>query len=518
MKMNKIWFSAVLALCLTGCQKLQFDDPSSFTLEEAKAITPDYYFKVASSAFSSVLGAANEGYNYGAGLRMLADESATTNRVQEWWDFTIEPRKRLNNTQSYGGYNQFMNPHTSFYLANLNANKVILGLDAGNPGIDATGKDRTQEVYAFAYLVKGMAQGYLGAIFDRGIIANQDLGVAGEQAFPHSYKQLIESGVSFIDKAIIAANAAPSITSADFYVNIVLDKAKFIQFANSMAARLLASIPRDKAEATALGNTFWTRVNDYASKGLTTNFTTVWQSGGFSNSIVVYEQNWLTTGGGYHPADIKIAYLADKTGTYPNSYPEDPTIVLGPVQTDDKRFATYLKYTTDFGYFRVDRGRNLFSNYNFSRWRFNNANSMTVVGAINPVFLTEECRLLRAEAKMFMGDLAGAAAELNAATAERKSLGGLPNIAATAEAITNTLHYEYSISIGGAGGSTNPWAFMRRNNLLQIGTPTEMPIPEGQMLLTPDAPYTFGGKEFAGEKGKWGETATAGVGGWKPSR
>ncbi|MBO9562205.1 MAG: hypothetical protein J7621_05495 [Niastella sp.] len=501
----------------SSCKKLQFDDPTTYTLEEGISKTPDYYYKLAAGNFSNALWNTNSAYNFGYGISALADQTTVTNRVQEWWDFAIEPRKRLNNSLSYAGYSHFSSPYSSFYTPNLNANVIIEALDKGEKGIDDKGRDRTSEIYAIAYLIKGISLGYLGAIYDRGIAANKNLGPTGPKDLPNSYKQMIDTAMVFFDKAIAAANETTTMTVSDFYINITFNKTQFIQLANSLAARVLASVPRDKAEATALGATFWNRVLKYANAGATTDLMSSYVSGGYYNYMVHYG---LTEAGGgpYLPADIKVAHLADKTGTYPNSYPLDESVTLAPVQTDDARFAQYFKYTTNFGYLRVDRGRNLFSNYKHNRWSQAgaNPNSTTITGYPNPVFLAEEVRLLRAEAKMWAGDIAGAAAELNAPGADRIAKGGLPAIAATEAAVRKTLHYEYAISIDVSGSAINPWVFMRRNDLLQPGTPTEFPNPEQQMLLTPESVYTFGGLDYAGEKGKFGEIATATkASGWK---
>lgn len=516
--MRKYFIASIAVLFLmSSCEKMQFDDPTTYTLDEAIAATPDYYYKLAAGNFSRALFYANDGYYFGFGMSTLADQTTVTNRVQEWWDFAKEPRARLNNSQSYGGLTHFTYPYSIFYTVNLNANVIIEAFEAGEKGVDDQGKDRTSEISAIAYLLKGISYGYLGAIYDRGIISDKNLGAAGKAEFPNSYKELAEAAASNFDKAITAANAAPTITLSDFYINVPLDKAGFIKFANSLAARLLASLPRDKAEAQALGATFWNRVLNYANAGFTSDFIASYVSGGFYNYSVYY--GLVEAGGGpYLPADIKVAYLADKTGTYPNSYPTNTAVTLGEVVTDDARFKSYFKYTTNFGYLREDRGRNLFSNYKHNRWSQGGSypNTTAVTGYPNPVFLAEEVRLLRAEAKLWLGDIAGAAAELNASTAERKSKGGLGDIAATETTVRNTLHYEYAISIDLAGSSINPWSFMRRNDLLQPGTPTEFPVPEQQILLTSEAVYTFGGADYAGAKGKWGEvSAASNSSGWK---
>lgn len=301
---------------------------------------------------------------------------------------------------------------------------------------------------------------------------------------------------------------------SNFLIETPISKDDFIKLANSFAARILSSQTRDKAETLALGNAHWERVLSYAEKGVTSDFLITTVSGGYYNALVdrlVY----LNSNAAYLPVDIKVPYLADKTGTYPTYYPAAPTI-LGPVETDDKRFHEYFGYTTNFGILMEARGRGLFSNYKRKRWA-NSSNSLNVPGAINPYFLVEELRLLRSESKFWLKDYAGGAAELNDPNAARKKKGLLPDVAANEDALRKALHYEYAIEIDGAGGAFVPFTFMRRNDLLIGGTPTEYPIPQKQLELIGVELYSFGGIEYAGETGIYGELATARNNGWKPS-
>ena len=163
------------------------------------------------------------------------------------------------------------------------------------------------------------------------------------------------------------------------------------------------------------------------------------------------------------------------------------------------------------------RGRGLFTNYYRIRW-YNAKNTLNIAGAINPYFLAEETRLLKAESKFWVGDYTGAAAELNNTTAARKLAGGLPDVAATEDDLRKALHYEYAIEIDGAGGAIVPFTFMRRNDLLIGGTPTEYPVPQLQLDLIGEKNYTFGGKANAGQLGIYGELGTARDNGWKKSQ
>ena len=194
---------------------------------------------------------------------------------------------------------------------------------------------------------------------------------------------------------------------------------------------------------------------------------------------------------GHVPVDIKIPYLADKHHSTPNYYPLDNTIILEPIETDDKRFYDYFTYTTNFGILLEARGRGLFSNYMRTRWVLPERSTLNVAGAVNPYFLKEEIRLLKAESKLWLKDYAGAAELLNAPDASRKIIGELPDIVANESNLREALHYEYAIEIDGAGGTFVPFTFMRRNDLLQV-TPTQFPVPQIQLELIGIETYTFG--------------------------
>jgi hypothetical protein len=511
---TKFIFSLLLVVGLTSCEKTDFDDPLTLTNAEAAAQIKDLGLRLTNSAVQDAMFIPSY-YTGGVFINCWADQITTTNGTGRWWDASEEPRMQYSNSQSYGAYGGMDIFYSYLYQANLDATTVTdIIVKQNKTVISTTGVDRTKDCLAAAYFAKGVSQGYLGSIFDRGIIVDE-LGLS-KREFDASYKQLIENGVAQLDLAIAAANSNSN-WNFDFIPGNTISKAQFIQICNSFAARFLASIPRSKAEAAALGNTFWNRVHTYAAAGMSTDFTTVYVTDGVGNYTQAYGFYHLGSGSDYLPVDIKLAYMADNTGTYPNKYPTT-NAVLGPVTTNDARFNQYFYYTTDFGFLNPSRNRKLFSNYGRLRWD-NADNWLFEPGAVSPWILAEEMRFLKAEAKMWTGDYAAAAALLNDASARRRSVGTLPgNIASTEAALRTTLHYEYSIEIDLAGGSTNPWAFMRRNDLLQSGTPTEVPIPAGQLdlLLIPN--YTFGGKADAGKLGKFGEVATASLtSGWKAS-
>jgi len=512
--MKKILSTLLISsLLLASCEKdLQFEDPNKLTYEEYLG-QPGAAVKVASGAMIGLLDNVFNGA-YGMGLMLMADQVSSTNRFVEFWDFAQEPRKALINTDTYGGYGHISSHWAGFAQANLDANNIILKVKAGEQIKDVAGNNRTSDALAAAYFAKGVANGYIGALYDRGIIVNGSSSeIAPFSDYPNSYKELVDNGVKYLDSAINVASSAGTL-NFDFVPGLTINKAQFIAWCNGMAARVMASAPRDLAEAKGLGSTYWNKVYDYASKSPSSDVLYTYANESVYPGTVDWAISLLSDGAGYLPVDIKVAYLVDKTGTHPKYYPSSG--VLEPVTTDDQRFYAYFGYDKDFGFLRSDRNRGLFTNYYRKRWD-NADNTVAVPGSIAPFWQNEERTLLMAESKLMTGDFAAAAALLNASTYSRKSLGLLPDVASSEAAVRNAIHWEYAVCIDAGSGPLPVFGFMRRNDLLIGGTATQLPVPLQQIQVVGGKGYTFGGKANAGAKGKFNEVATAANVGWKPS-
>jgi len=508
-----IAFAAVLMLTI-GCENIDFDDPTTLTNREASEVIKDLAYKLSKSAVQNVFNQTTAGI--GMSLPIYADQITSTSNANGRRYFSEEPRISLVNNASHRMHFTLDGLYSGFYQANLDATIAIDIIEnQGKKIYDNSGTDRTQDCLVAAYFTKGVSQGYLGVIFDRGIIVDET--TSSQRDFPDSYTKLVDNGITHLNKSIeLASNHAE--LNFDFLQGIIIEKATFIQLANSLAARILSSLPRDKQEAAALGAPHWQKVLDYANKGLDKDYIIPTVSGGYFSGVL---NGALTrNSGGVANADwvdIKIPYLADKTGTSANfhTYPNIP----GQIVSDDQRFYEYFAFSKSLGSGQFpDRGPGIVSNYMRKRW-YNPANTLDTPGALNPYFLAEEIRLLKAEAKLWLKDNAGAAAELNNASSARKSKGKLLTDIATDDAsLIKALHYEYAIEIDLAGGIIVPFTFMRRHNLLIGGTPTELPVPQAQLELIKKEVYTFGGKENFGQKGIHSEIGTALNEGWKASQ
>ena len=172
MKKHIILLVTSACVALTSCENTDFDDPSTLTNEEAVS-------KIKSFSYSLVTGSVQTAFltttsTAGVHFSLLADQTTNTNGNANWWYYAQEPRMRIINSSSERSYNASLNVlYSNFYQANLDATKVIDIIEnQGGKAYDDAGDDRTNDCLVGAYYAKGIAQGYLGNIYDRGLIVD----------------------------------------------------------------------------------------------------------------------------------------------------------------------------------------------------------------------------------------------------------------------------------------------------------------------------------------------------------
>jgi hypothetical protein len=156
-----------------------------------------------------------------------------------------------------------------------------------------------------------------------------------------------------------------------------------------------------------------------------------------------------------------------------------------PVSPLDSRLETDFQYLASNDFLPA-RGYYHYSCYRFSRY---DDIYVAIVGPKATV-MKEENDLLKAEARAYTGDLAGAADIINAGT--RVTRGNLPPVAANLADIIDAIHHERHVELYTTGGGLQYFE-MRKLNLLQKGTPLHLPVP-GQILqlFGLNQFYTFG--------------------------
>lgn len=423
----------------------------------------------------------------------LADQITSTNAYLDFWGFTDQPRRPLNNNPTNSDLYPIEGPWESFNSYIFNANSV-LGLIDGGKKLMVGGVDKTLEKEAAAYFVRGISLGFIGLIYDKAYRVTPDSDIFALEF--ESYTDIINHAVSDLEKA---ATLAGSDVSLRVYDGGIITSSEFVKVAHSYAAKFLMGAARTNADSVD-----YDKVLTHIGNGITADFDP-----GAKNDIIYNNyQDWATytlgTGAGYLPVDQKIAYLAEGDETdQPKDYPTDATVILGAISnTSDPRIANYFAYTADFGFLNPARGRHLFSNTR--NIRFFTGNNRNYDGASLNLFPLAELHLLKAEAQFKKGDLAGAKATLDASV---RGTSGLTTDS-TVTGIANALLYEYSIEMHLNGSAGTNYYFMRRHDLLQKGTPLHFPVPATELEITADKFYTFGGDGA-------GNPATAPGPGWK---
>lgn len=500
---NKITaFALIVCLGFTACQDLEvtnFNNPDT-----ARALAnPSDLIGLVDGGMVNLMWTTLTFRNVNFDLQ--ADLITSTNAANNYWGDADEPRRRIDNTTTFSdkANNEYM--WSGCNAAVTSANDIIRFVEGD--GGDLGGVELTQKTLAAAYMMKGIAQGYISYIYDKGYVVDFDTDLTTLEF--RSYAEMRDVAVANLQSAIAIYTANPTVTF-DYITDSSLSAADAIQLASSYAARFIAGNARTSAERAS---TDWAAVKTFATNGLTSD----WNPTSDENIIYNGIHSWNTfvvdgQGAGYLPVDLHVTNLADPT--YPKSYPTASGVFLGPVTTSDARFGEFsdgtahdFEYTPSIGLLREDRNRSIFANYtgNF-RYGYNYATTNT--GNPMHIFTAYENQLLLAEAERHLGNNAVAKTILD--SGERVTRGQLPILADDTDAtIDAAIYYENIIGLHSSGAGIG-LAYMRRYDRLQEGSYLHLPVPASELEITGLDLYTFGGDGRGSEDG----TAT-GANSWK---
>ena len=111
----------------------------------------------------------------------------------------------------------------------------------------------------------------------------------------------------------------------------------------------------------------------------------------------------------------------------------------------------------------------------------------------SPSFLVWENEMLKAEALVRTGNVAGAVAILNDANGARKVRGLLPDVTATdAATVLLRIYDEKDVELITTGMGIG-YFDMRRNDRLQSGTLLHFPVPATELEIIQEPHYSIGG-------------------------
>jgi hypothetical protein len=397
--------------------------------------------------------------------------------------------------------------------------------------------DVTPRARAFAKFMQGWAWGYAGMIFDKVNVVPettpipQDPRQLGE--LNHSslvpYTEAINAAVRSLEEAIAIARQNPSVVTFPsaaesafwFGTTNPVSNAQFIQWANTLAARLLVLAARTPQERTSGVN--WQRVLAFTANGITNsaNDFEFLLSSDRSSQLLFRQQNNGATGTTNARWNYRTVGPADQSGAYQTWISAPPADrrrfnivtpdrrITGPTPTSN---GTYTRYRADNNGFLAERGLYLFSAYQWSRHviRHNLPDATRHNAGTTPMITADENHLLRAEALLRSNGSVQEAVDLINVTRTRTHLGSsLPPVTATGAptvggacvprtdsgacgSLMAALRYERMIELAGMD-ALRGYAESRGWGILPDGALTHFPVPGNILDLYGLPIYTYGG-------------------------
>ncbi|MTI31306.1 hypothetical protein [Xanthovirga aplysinae] len=479
---NKIKIGALI-LCffigVVGCADLEVENLNEPNREQALSEASDI-LSLLSGATLDVMWDQHDMTNIHIGL--MTDQSTNTNNANDFWAYSDQPRRSLQNSTINSNLFVFDRPWSDNNSAISTANLIISLIQDGMVLENSDGVDKTQEALMGAYFIRGIAMGAIGTLFERGYVVDEKTDLTTLELLPSS--EVIDAAVASLELAMGVIGQS-NVDWEFFPTGEVFEGNRFKRIINSYIARFLISKAKTPEEAQTLD---YARIKQFAQNGITQDFAP------YGKTEVIYAQDldWthysVSSGGRYINTDQKIAWFFDDS--QPKDYPASGT--LPPVTTNDKRAELYYDYFEDLGYLDAERNRSLFSNYGLNRW-YGYGNNEDYDNALIPYILKSEMDYIIAECEFMQGNRSAALAIIN--NGPRSTVGELsPVTDDSPESIRHLLHYEYSIELDYTGKGIQ-WAFMRRHGLLQRGTPRHFPVPATELELVGEALYNFGGEQ-----------------------
>ncbi|WP_405562651.1 hypothetical protein [Polaribacter sp. Asnod6-C07] len=470
MKKISLYITLIFTIVFTSCEDLSTDVNVNYAENPTSDELANY--NLANTFIQSWYNNTNSYNGPGLAIAGMADAGTCSWGNSGMRDTSSEPRVAWNNETTYGSGYITTTYFNSLYNSINDINALMAKIAFAGDDPDDAFPRRTESLTRFAQAANF---GYIALLFDQVWLKDESGPINdGESVTP---QVALELCLEKLDQAIaIADNNSFEITT-DFINGVTLTSTQWSQYLNSFAARLMVNMPRNASQKAAVD---WSRVLAYTNKGLTYDYNIT--SDGWTTWYTewVYYQIYP----GWGRTDMRVInmldpntpdYFTEASGVYPES------------SSDDSRLASDFQYLTSQD-FIPSRGIYHFSTYRHSRFDAQ-AHGSNWTGA-TPEMLKAENDLYKAEAQYRTGDLAGAAATINASS--RSLRGNLPAIGATASEIEEAIHYERIVELMNSGLGL---AFfeMRGKDLLQAGTPLHFPVPGDVLLAGGFEIYTFGG-------------------------
>lgn len=426
---------------------------------------------VAKGLYQSWYVSVNKLNGPGMALQTMADISTCSWGNAGMKDLSSEPRVAFNNSAAYGN-DVTVTYFNALYKIFSDSNLLLFAIE--NQSAELSNPD---QIELAGKMGQALSVGYLALVFDRTWIVGPE-GLSGDK-IEVNHTDAMAFALDALDEAIAIADTGVGLPN-DAIAGADVSGASISKLLNSLAARMLAGNARNSMEKDA---TDWDRVKNYATNGVTSDFTISmngkpWEGATWYNETKIY-LNYS----GWGRVDMRIINMLD-----PNTinYWEDSTSDPLPESSSvDARLASDYQYLNSNN-FKPERGL-----YHFSSYRNTRADNYINNWFVDIVeFSKAENDMYLAEALINQNDFSGAATIVNAGT--RISRGNLSPTTTNETDVKNAVFYEkmveISLNVTGVG-----FFEMRKNNLLQSGTLLHFPVPGKALSTIPENLYTYGG-------------------------
>jgi hypothetical protein len=542
---RRLGLLGALLVTASACQDLQVENLIAPDRERATANPLDVQAFVGGAFFPTYFNVLHDNestaaawFAPGAGMTATWDGQDTQLQYQ---DHLAEPRIAHDNGIVLSQGNGPEGPRNFWRLATSSATVAYDGLQLFDEGmiiIDG-GVDVTPRARAFAKFMQGWTWGYLGLIFDEAHVLRETtdlpqapgelLEVTLETLVP--FEEVIAAAVGSLEEAIAVAQANPAVVHYPSFSQSPLwfggvdpiTNEQFIGMANTLAARLLVLGARDQAARRAVD---WQRVLAFTANGVSAGEDWEMQLSSARDTRILEDAQENAQGDWNTRWDYRTIGPADQSGAY-QAWISAPLSQRNrfDIVTPDRRITgetpksdgSYTRYRADNNGFVVDRGTYLFSAYQWAKHAIELGKTGNDAGEDEgtlALITATENNLLRAEAMVHTGNLAGAAALINVSRTAPQTINGVeypglapvtaagvPNVAGVCVprqddgdcgTLLDAIRYERMIELA-VVDPIFPYADSRGWGTLPDGALLQWPIPGNVLDLYGMGDYTYGG-------------------------
>ena len=478
-KIKFLLFIGLMISVLSGCKKNLLDGPNQNNPDFKKVLSNgDDVETLAGGLYNTLYTGQNKFGGVKLMLAVAADNVSISWGNAGMRDMSYEPRNNgWNNSAAYSNKGQTKGTYDDMYSGINTASSIMKALAGGVVvGDGGAGNDR---VKAFCRFIQGVGYGNLALIYDRAFLVDETKTVPGELASAVPYDQVAIAALDYLDQAIALCNSSFTLPAAWLGTSSGMSNVEFKKLCNTMAARILAYMPRNKTQLAAVN---WARVKTYADAGITSDFNVV------NDSYVKWydESSDYLCADGWGVTSMYVVHMMEPS--QPQHWDDSPSFPQPPpaVNPLDKRLESDFAYLNS-NWFLPARGYYHFSSYRNKRYDAFYVNA----DGPKPEIMKAENDMLRAEARAYTADVPGAAGIINTST--RNTRGQMPDVASVLADVVAAIHHERHVEMYATGVGLQFFE-MRKLNLLQKGTPLHLPTPAGilETLAVPAPFYTFG--------------------------